>query len=277
MRARLAAVLAAALLAAAACSGGGEPEDGPTAGGGSILGKETLVVGVRPDLPGIGFRRPDGTFEGYDVEVARYLAAKLGAKPRYVPALAADRETLLLQGRADLILATFSVTQERKKRVAFAGPYHISYQDILVRSDEKRIRGVRDLAGRGICAVTGSNAAERVVEERGVAARLVPARDYAGCLDLLKERRIDAITTNDVILAGLARREGGLRLLNARFNEQRTGVGMRKGDLAGCEALNRAITEMYQDGTAARLLRRWFGGSGLDLRSVHVPRFEGCG
>jgi glutamate transport system substrate-binding protein len=243
----------------------------------SIAGKRTLVVGVRPDLPGLGLRRPDGTFEGFDVDVAAYLARKLGAGVRFVAVLAADRERFLLNGRADLVLATFSVTQERKKRVSFAGPYHISYQDIMVRSEEKAINDVRDLAGRRICAVEGSNAAERVVEERKVAARLVPTKDYDQCLALLKDGAVDAITTNDVILAGLADREGGgLRLLNARFNEQRTGVGIRKGDLDGCEALNRAITDMYQDGTAARLLTKWFGGTGLDLTSVHVPRFEGC-
>ncbi|MEV5410211.1 transporter substrate-binding domain-containing protein [Thermopolyspora sp. NPDC052614] len=269
---RAAATLAGLGLVAAVAGG-----CGGGAGGDSILGKETLTVGVRPDLPGLGVRKADGTFEGYDVDVAAYLAGRLGARVRFVPAPAADRERLLLDGSADLMLATFSVTQERKRRVAFAGPYHISYQDILVRPEEKDIAGVRDLAGRSICAVEGSNAAERVVEERQVAAKPVRARDYDECLALLKARTLDAITTDDVILAGLARRDGGgLRLLNARFNEQRTGVGMRKGDVDGCEALNRAITDMYQDGTAARLLTKWFGGTGLDLSSVHVPRFEGC-
>ncbi|MFC4587009.1 glutamate ABC transporter substrate-binding protein [Sphaerisporangium corydalis] len=243
----------------------------------SVAGKGTLVVGVRPDLPGLGLRLPDGTFEGFDVDVAAYLAAKLGAKVRYVAVLAADREAVLLDGRADLVLATYSITQERKKRVSFAGPYHVSYQDIMVRSGQKGIGNVRDLAGRRICAVAGSNAAERVVEERGVAAELVPATDYDQCLALLKDGALDAITTNDVILAGLAHRAGGgLRLVNARFNEQRTGVGIRKGDLDGCEALNRAITDLYQDGTAARLLHKWFDGTGLDLTSIHIPRFEGC-
>ncbi|MDH2427724.1 transporter substrate-binding domain-containing protein [Sphaerisporangium sp. TRM90804] len=264
----LPAAVALAVLLAGAC---GAPERE------SVAGKRTVVVGVRPDLPGLGLRLPDGGFEGYDVDVARYLVRKLGAGIRLIPVLAAERERVLLDGRADLVLATFSVTQERKSRVAFAGPYHVSYQDIMVRADREGIAGVRDLEGKGICAVEGSNAAERVVEERGVKARLVPAADYDRCVALLKEGELDAITTNDVILAGLAAREKGrLRLVNARFNEQRTGVGIRKGDLDGCEAINRAITDMYQDGTAARLIAKWFDGTGLDLTSVHVPRFEGC-
>ncbi|MGI8335791.1 transporter substrate-binding domain-containing protein [Actinomadura scrupuli] len=242
----------------------------------SIVDKETLVVGVRPDLPGLGLRLPDGTFEGFDVDVARYLGGRLGARVRFVPALAADREPLLLSGRADLILATFSVTPERKTRVAFAGPYYASYQDILVRSDERRIRGVRDLKGRRICAVRGSDTAERVVEGRKVAAVVVPAADYDQCVTMLRNGAVEAITTNDVILVGLIRREGGMRLVNAKFGEQRTGIGIRKGDLDGCEALNRAIIRMYQDGTARRLMQKWFGGTGLDLSVIDVPQFEGC-
>ena len=119
--------------------------------------------------------------------------------------------------------------------------------------------------------------AERVVEGRNVDARVVSAKDYDQCVSLLLNGAVDAIATNDVILAGLAAREkGSLRLLNAPFSEQRLGVGIRKGDLDGCEALNRAITDMYQDGTAKTLLYKWFGGTGLDLTSIHVPQFEGC-
>ncbi|GAA2649710.1 glutamate ABC transporter substrate-binding protein [Nonomuraea recticatena] len=257
-----------ALLATGGCGAGAAS---------SIVGKETLVIGVRPDLPALGLRTGDGRFEGFDVDVATYVAGKLGATARFVPALAADREKLLLSGQADLVLATFSITQERKTRVAFAGPYHLSYQDILVREGTSGIANVRDLKGRRICEVQGSNAAQRVVDERRIDASVVPVATYDECMSMLKSGRIDAITTNDVILAGLAARErGGVRLVNTQFNEQRTGVGMRRGDVEGCERVNRAITDMYQDGTAARLLAKWFGRSGLTLGKVTVPQFEGC-
>ncbi|MFE3449082.1 transporter substrate-binding domain-containing protein [Nonomuraea sp. NPDC059194] len=265
---RVLAVLAGVLvLAAVGGCGSGEAS--------SIVGKETLVIGVRPDLPAIGFRK-DGRFEGYDVDVATYIAGKLGATPTFVPALAADRERVLLGGKADLVLATFSITQERKTRVAFAGPYHLSYQDILVRDGTTGISNVRDLAGRKICEVQGSNAAQRVIDERQIPASVVPVATYDQCMAALKAGQIDAITTNDVILAGLAARDGGVRLVNTQFNEQRTGVGLRKGDVDGCEAINRAITDMYQDGTAGKLLRKWFGKSGLKIGTVSVPQFEGC-
>jgi ABC-type amino acid transport substrate-binding protein len=266
MRRPIAAAVAASLVLSG-CAGGEDP---------TILGKETLVAGVRPDLPGIGFKRPDGTFEGLDVDVSRYLASRMGKKVRFVPALAQDREKLLRNGDVDMVL-TFWLEPEWKQRLAFAGPYLLSYQDILVRNREKKVRGVRDLKGRRICAVTGSGAAEAVTVERQVPAVPVAARSYAECMAMLGDGRIDAITTNDTILAGLKARQGaGFRLLNSRFGERRTGIAIRRGDPDGCEALNKAITQMYQDGTMATLMRKWFGTSGLDLSDLEVPQFEGC-
>ncbi|MGN9837852.1 transporter substrate-binding domain-containing protein [Nonomuraea sp. H19] len=247
-----------------------------TGGAESIVDKDSLVIGVRPDLPSVGFRKSGDTFEGFDVDVARYVAGKLGKGFSFHPVLADDREKVLISGKADMVVATYTISQDRKARVLFAGPYHISYQDILTRPDE-RIDNVRDLKDRRICEIKGSNAAQRVVTERKVAAQVVPFGDYQACLTALKSRQVDAVTTNDVILAGLAKQDGsGLRLANAQFNEQRTGVGLRKGDVAGCEAVNRAITDMYQDGTAAKLLDKWFGTSGLNLTAIAVPQFEGC-
>ncbi|TMR11973.1 transporter substrate-binding domain-containing protein [Nonomuraea turkmeniaca] len=260
-------ILLSALAMLAGCASDGQE---------SIMDKDDIVIAVRSDLPSVGFRKPDDTFEGFDVDVARYVADKLGKHFTLLPVLAADREKALLNRQADLVVATYTISQERKAKVLFAGPYHVSYQDILTRRGEP-IRNVRDLKGRSICEVKGSNAAQRVVEERKVAARLVPFDDYNACLAALKGREVDAVTTNDVILAGLAKQDpSGLQLNNAQFNEQRSGIGMRKGDVPACEAVNRAITDMYQDGTAARLLDKWFGTSGLDLSTAAVPQFEGC-
>ncbi|TDC56171.1 transporter substrate-binding domain-containing protein [Actinomadura sp. KC345] len=263
-------LVASALVSCLALAGCGDAEEA------SILAKSTLVAGVRPDLPGIGFRRADGTFEGLDVDVSRYLAERMGKKVRFVPALAADRERLLQTGKVDMVL-TFWLEPEWKQRLAFAGPYLLSYQDILVRDDERDIRNVQDLEKREICAVTGSGAAEAVTVEREVAAVPVAARSYADCMTMLGDGRIDAVTTNDTILAGLKTRQGGdFRLLNSRFGERRTGIAIRKGDPGGCEALNKAITQMYQAGAMSRFMHKWFGSSGLDLSDVDVPQFEGC-
>ncbi|WP_131741145.1 transporter substrate-binding domain-containing protein [Actinomadura roseirufa] len=242
----------------------------------SLLDGDTIVTGVRTDLPGLGFRRPDGTFEGFDIDVARYIAHSLGKKIRFVPALSGDRIGLITNGQADMVLATLSVTPERKTEIGFAGPYYASYQDILVRSAE-RARTVRDLKGRRFCGVKGSDPVKRMLAVHGMTATVTEVPDYGRCMQLIRAGTVDAITTNDVILAGLIRQAGGgFRLVNTRISEQNTGIGIRRGDLDGCEALNRAITRMYQDGTAARLVGKWFKGTGLDVSTVEIPQFEGC-
>src|SRR5918999_3550499 len=106
----LAAVVVLVVLLAGACTSDTEN---------TILDNGPLVIGVRPDLPLIGLQRPDGTFEGLDVDVARYVAGRLGAEPRFVAVRAADRESMLLSGEVDVVFAIFSITQDRKQRVSF--------------------------------------------------------------------------------------------------------------------------------------------------------------
>ncbi|WP_052422668.1 substrate-binding periplasmic protein [Nonomuraea candida] len=244
----------------------------------SFMDKDEVVVALRSDVPLISFAGRQGGYDGFNVEVAEYLLSRLGKRIRWLEIQAGDQLSVLTRKRADLVFAHMSITAERKKVIDFAGPYHVDFQDIAVRpADKEAVRDVRDLAGRRICWVRGTNIAQRIIDERGVKATAVEAPDYDLCLKMIQDGRIDAISTNAQILAGLLTRPGvDLHLVGATFNEQRTSIGVRKGDVAGCEALNRAITAMYQDGTARRLLDKWFGASGIDLSVVAVPQFEGC-
>ncbi|WP_250564557.1 glutamate ABC transporter substrate-binding protein [Sphaerisporangium fuscum] len=244
------------------------------AAGTSILDKDTLVIGVKADQPHLGEKTPNGRYEGFDVDVASYVARKLGKPVRFVTAPSSDREKMLAQGTVDLIFATYSITPERKTKVSFGGPYYVAHQDTLIRSDESGVSNVRDLKGRKLCQVTGSNSWKRVREERKIPVQLVPAARYGECVDDLRSGKVDAVSTDDLILAGFA--TTGTKIVNAPFSDERYGVGIRTGDIDGCEAVNKAITEMYQDGTAKQLLEKWFAKSGLAL-SFTVPQFEGCG
>ncbi|MGW0484645.1 substrate-binding periplasmic protein [Nonomuraea sp. NPDC003214] len=244
----------------------------------SLVDKDEVIVAIRSDVPLISFKGPDGAYHGFNIDVAEDLVSRLGKRIRWLEITAGDQLTVLTGGRADLVFAHMSVTPERKKVIDFAGPYHVDFQDIAVRpADKDAIRDVRDLEGRRICWVRGTNIAQRIVGERRVRAIPVEAPDYNVCLDMIEDGRIDAISTNAQILAGLLTKPGvDLHLVGATFNEQRTSIGVRKGDVDGCEELNRAITQMYQDGTAHMLLDKWFGRSGIDLSVIAVPQFEGC-
>ena len=264
------AVVLALGLSAAACSAGEPP---------SVAGKPTLRIGVKADQPGLGLRLTDGRFAGFDVDVATYVAARLGVQPdhiTFVPVTSATRETVLENGSVDMVVATYSITPTRGRKVTFAGPYYVAHQDTMVRVAETTIRTVHDLKGKRLCQAKGSNSWRRVTLELGIAATLVPAPSYSACVAMLLAGTVDAVSTDDLILAGFAGRAGpAVRILNAPFSDERYGIGLRKGDLSGCEAINRAISQMYLDGTAARLLRKWFGQTRLQL-DPYVPQFEGC-
>lgn len=261
-------VTVAVALALSACGGTGRAQ--------SIVGKKSLVIGVKEDQPGLGLKKADGAYEGFDVDVAKYVARKLGADVTFRTAISANRESFLQRGTVDLVVATYSITAARKTEVTFGGPYYVAHQDTLVRADDQSIGNVRELKGKRLCRVEGSVSWKRVVEERKVDADLVPASTYSECLAKLTGGELDAVSTDDLILAGFASEEGDkVKIVNAPISDEKYGIGIREGDVDGCEAVNKAITEMYQDGTAATLLRKWFGDTSLRLVTT-VPQFEGC-
>ncbi|GAA1792696.1 glutamate ABC transporter substrate-binding protein [Actinomadura chokoriensis] len=239
----------------------------------SIPGGDVIVVGVKADQPGLG-REENGVFRGFEVDVGSYIARRLGASRVTFKEVRSDnREEKLDEHSVDLVLASYSITPDRAHLVTFAGPYYVAHQDVMVRRGAVGIRSVRDLAGRRMCQASGSVSTERVVSGLGIAAELVPASSYSDCVAKLRAGAVDAVSTGDLVLAGFAAPD--LEILNTPFTDERYGIGMRKGDIDACEKVNRAVTTMYQDGTAGWLLRKWFGSSGLKLVD-EVPQFEGC-
>ncbi|MEO3783108.1 glutamate ABC transporter substrate-binding protein [Actinocorallia sp. B10E7] len=279
---RIALTLAAFALGATALSacGGGDSSTGLVD---KAKNDKKLTIGVKIDQPALGVKKPDGSMEGFDVDVARYIAEKLGVPESGITwkeTISANREPFLQQGQVDLVVATYSILDERKEKVTFGGPYIVAHQDIMVRGDDTSITKVEDLKGKRICQASGSNSYKRITDPapngRGISAKLVPAGAYSECITKLKGGTLDAVTTDDLILAGFASQGGDFKILGTPFTDEKYGVGMKKGDTKGCEAVNDAITEMYKDGTAAQLLSKWFGNAkGLQL-PTEAPALEGC-
>ncbi|MFG1998116.1 glutamate ABC transporter substrate-binding protein [Spirillospora sp. NPDC048911] len=238
--------------------------------------KNTIVVGVKADQPGLGLLERGG-HKGFEVDVGTYVAKRLGAtRVTFKTVTSEDRERLLDAGTVDLVLASYSITAERATKVTFGGPYYVAHQDIMVRKGEQGIRSARDLAGRRMCQASGSVSSQRVTRGLGIATKPVPSPSYSECFKKLLAGEVDAVSTGDLVLAGFAARaRDRVRITNSPFTEERYGVGLRKGDIESCERVNKAITQMYQDGTASHLLRKWFGAAGLQL-TESVPEFEGC-
>ncbi|MFC4115757.1 glutamate ABC transporter substrate-binding protein [Nonomuraea zeae] len=252
---------------------------------GKIRGAEDVVVGTKWDQPSLGLKTGDGDPQGFDVDVARYVVNRLAegepVRITWRESPSSTREALLQNGTVDLIFASYSITKARKPKVTFGGPYVIVQQDTMVRADEFRITKTADLRGKRICQAEGSNSYRRIVDpppdgKLGIPAVLVPAKNYSDCVRKLRIGQLDAVSTENVTLAGYAQAEPGqFKLLNDPITDEKWGVGIKKGDTATCEAVNQAIADMWRDGTATRLLNKWFGKTGLKL-PASLPRPEGC-
>jgi glutamate transport system substrate-binding protein len=279
-------------LGLAACGGGdsGGGDTAATAGDGSLVDKiknsKRVVVGTKWDQPGLGLKAGAGEPEGFDVDVAKYIVKELAGGQdvdiEWKESASSNREAFLANGTVDIIFASYSITEERKGKVTFGGPYIIAHQDTMVRADSADINKATDLAGKRICQAAGSNSYKRITEpppdgQLNLDAELVGAANYSECMAKLSGNNLDAVTTDDLILAGFAAQGGGnFKILGDPFTDEKYGVGLKKGDTKTCEAVNAAIAKMYSDGTAKTLLDKWFGKTqGLQL-PTEAPPAEGC-
>ncbi|MBQ1099231.1 glutamate ABC transporter substrate-binding protein [Streptomyces sp. b94] len=239
------ATVFALALTATAC--GSDDGDSGSSGGDD----KKITIGIKFDQPGLGQKTPDG-YEGFDVDVATYVAKKLGYTEDQIEwkeSKSADRETMLQRGDVDFIAATYSITPQRQEKVDFAGPYLLAHQDVLLRADDDKIKSPEDLNDAKLCSVTGSTSAQNVKEKLAPKAQLQPYPAYSACLPGLQNGAVDALTTDDSILAGYASQEqfkGKFKLGGFKLTNENYGIGVKKGsDLK--DKINEALEEMVAD------------------------------
>jgi glutamate transport system substrate-binding protein len=268
-----AGALAAALtITLAACGGGGGSSNSSASLVDKAKSEKKLIVGIKFDQPGLGLKKPDGTYAGFDVDVAKYVAKDLGVDESAITfkeAQSAAREDLIAKGEVDYIVATYSITDARKEKVNFGGPYFVAHQDLLIRSDSTDIVGPESLtANKKLCSVKGSTPAQKVKEKYAKDVQLQEFGKYSDCVTALLNKSVDAVTTDDVILAGYAAQNPGkLKVVGKGFSDENYGIGLKKGDAAGTSAVNAAINKMIADGSWAKALEANVGPSGYKIPS----------
>lgn len=269
-----ASVLALSLAACGTADVGGNADSGD----GGENGGERITIGVKYDQPGLGLLEGDAPV-GFDVDVATYIAGELGYSPDQIDwteSASANRESFLQQGTVDMIVATYSITDERREVVDFAGPYYVAQQDILIGADTDDIAGPDDLAGKVLCSASGSRSAHNIVDTMGIDAELREAGNYSECLELLGNGTVDAVTTDNTILAGYAAQDpASYQMVNNPFGEERYGVGLPKGSTERCEEVNAAITKMWDEGKTLEYLEKAFGGTGFAYAEAQ-PEPDAC-
>jgi glutamate transport system substrate-binding protein len=212
-----------------------------------------ITVGTKYDQPGFGLLNPQsGDPEGFDVEIAKLVAAELGIAEdgiTWTETVSANREPFIQNGQVDIVVATYTINDARKQVVDFAGPYYLAGQDIMVaEGNPEGIEGPEDLAGKTVCSVEGSTPAQNI-RDNYPEAQLTTYDVYSKCADDLRNGNVQAVTTDNVILTGLvAGSDGAFELVGNPFTEEPYGIGLALGDTDFRNFINDVLEEAYEDG-----------------------------
>lgn len=218
-----------------------------------------VTMGVKFEVPPFGFKNTrTGEVEGFDIDVAKAIAADLGAEPKFIEALSDNRIPFLKDGTADLILSTMTINAERDEEIDFSDPYFIAQGRILVKKDNTEIKGVEDLAGKEVCTALGSTYEATLKQEAPQAKRRL-VDSYSECLELIQNGAVDAVSTDDVILTGMIIQDDSLKLVGEELTTEPYGVGIKEGDTAFQTFVNESIRKFKEDGRWAKSYEKWVG------------------
>ena len=222
---------------------------------------KTITWGVKADTKLLGLIDvKDGKEKGFEIDLATALTKKMigkDAKAKFVTVTSQSRIPLLKNGNIDAIIATMTITPERQKTINFSNSYFDAGQSLLVK-DDSSVKKVEDLNNKTIIGVVGSNSVENV-KKFAPKAQVLQLPDYAQALTALKSGQGDALTTDNVILAGMAVNNPGYKLQGKAFTTEPYGIGINKGQDDFRKAVNKALKEVQQDGTYNKLIVKWFG------------------
>ncbi|MEV8315681.1 glutamate ABC transporter substrate-binding protein [Streptomyces sp. NPDC059900] len=287
------AAVAALSLAATACGGkegsAGDKPEGPDTSGAKALKYEVakdaavdsavfkaakkrgkIVIGAKADQPYLGFQdQSTKEYSGFDIEIAKMIAADLGFSPKQIEWKTVDsgaRETAVSKGDVDLMIGTYTINDERKKQIDFAGPYFHAGASLLVRKDEKDVKGPETVRDKKVCSIVGSTPLQNIKKPK-YGAKVTELSKYSECVAQLLNNQIDAVTTDDAILMGYAaQNEGKLKVVGKPFSDEPYGVGLKKGDAALQKAVADAIKAHQESGDYKKAYDATLGKSGSEYQ-----------
>ena len=227
-----------------------------------IINRGYINIGVNPESRPFGFYDKDGNLTGYDIELAKYIAQYLFGnrdKVKFTPVTPHDRILKASTGEVDIVIATMTITPQRRQIIDFSIPYDSAGQAILVKQSSK-ITSISDLSGLNVGIIWGTTAEKNMIS-LAPTANIVGFKSYAEGYNALKNGKIDAVTSDDTILSRFALDDNQVKLLPKRYSREPYGIGFKKGKSSAKlkNALNNAISDMKHKNVIYRLHKKWLG------------------
>jgi polar amino acid transport system substrate-binding protein len=241
----------------------------------NIKARGRLIVGLDIGSNLFSFRDPiTGEITGFDVDIAGEIARDIFGTPSQVEyriLSSADRITALQNNLVDVVVKTMSITCERKKLVNFSTVYLVANQRILAPRDSA-ITQANDLSGKRVCAVKGTTSLQRI-QQVSPPPIIVEVVTWADCLVALQQRQVDAVSTDDSILAGLVSQDPYLHIVGPSMNEEPYGIGINLQNTGLVRFVNGTLDRVRRDGTWNTLYRKWLTVLG-PAPAPPVPRYS---
>jgi len=237
-----------------------------------------IRIGVKSDQPSLGFLNPaTNDYEGFDIEIATIVAHELGLtrkQIRFVTTTSAVREDYLVDNRVDIVVASYSMNEQRQDVVGQAGPYFITGQQLLVRrADQDVITGPGMVRADRVCSAKGSTSIENW--RKLYKAAPIWELTYTRCVQRLLAGSVDGVTTDGAVLLGyVAQLPTKLAVVGEPFSVDRYGIGYQKGDTAFCEFLRQVIADVSMDGRWDKAFRSTLGKA--NVRAPAKPPLQSC-
>ncbi|MFA1710780.1 transporter substrate-binding domain-containing protein [Peribacillus frigoritolerans] len=256
-----------AVILLAGCGGGNDSDKAEEGGGkgkeedvlAQVKEKDKIVFGVKNDTRLFGLKNPStGEVEGFDIDIAKALAAEILGdenKVQFKEVTSKTRMALLNNGDIDAIVATMTITEDRKKEVDFTDVYFDAGQSLLVKKGSD-IKGIDSLKGKKVLAVKGSTSSINI-REKAPEAQVLEFENYSEAFAALKSGQGDALTTDDSILYGMADEDPSYELVGGTFTEEPYGIAVKKGNSEFVEELNKALKSLKDSGKYDEIHDKW--------------------
>ena len=258
-------LLVVALVAGVLLSGCGKKEDAAPAAAAPAatpVPAAAIVVGLDDNFPPMGFKDEKNDLVGFDIDLAKEAAKRIGREVTFKPIDWCAKEAELSGKRVDVLWNGLTITEERKANILFTKPY-LENRQIVVVTEKSDIKAKADLAGKVVGVQDGSSAVEAVQKDEAAAKSIKELKKFGDNVTALMDLsagRLDALVVDEVVgRYYTSKKPGEYRVLDENFGTEDYGIGTRKDDAELMAKIEKAMDDMKADGSAATISTKWFG------------------